>query len=74
MLEKKPHHKRVKRIRSDHGREFENSHFDNFFNKRDIRHGFFSRKTPQHNGLEERDNRTMQEMSRVMLKAKNVPV
>ena len=29
-LEKNPHHKKVVRIRSDHGKEFENSYFDNF--------------------------------------------
>ena len=55
-------------------REFENSHFDNFCNKHGIIHGFSSPKTPQHNGVVERKNITLQEMARAMLKAKKVLV
>ena len=46
MLKKTLHHKKVVRIMSDHGREFENSYFDNFCNKHGIRHEFSSPKTP----------------------------
>ena len=74
MLEKSLHHKKAVRIRDDHGREFENSHFDNFCNKHGIRHEFYAPKTPQHNGVVERKNRTLQEMARVMLKAMKVPI
>ena len=74
MLEKNLHHKKVVRIRSDHRREFKNSHFNNVCNKHGIRHGFFDLKTPQHNGVVERKNRTLQEMARVMLKAKKVSI
>ena len=45
---------------SDHGREFENSHFDNFYNKHGIRHEFSAPKTPQQNGVVERKNVTLQ--------------
>ena len=76
MLKKKKnlHHKKVVRIRSDHKREFENSHFDNFCNKHGIRHEFSAPKTPQHNGVVERKNITLQEMTCVMVKEKRVPI
>ena len=35
------------RIRSDHGKEFENSLFTKFYNKHGIDHEFFSPKTSQ---------------------------
>ena len=47
MLKKNLHHKKVVRIRGDHEREFENSHFYNFCNKHGIRHELFAPKTPQ---------------------------
>ena len=53
-LEKNPHYKKVVRIRSDHGREFENSHFNKFCNKHGIRHDFSAPKTLQQNGVVER--------------------
>ena len=74
MLEANLHHKKVVRIKSDHGKEFDNSHFDNFYNKHDIRHEYSTPKTPQQKGVVEQKNRTLQEMARVMLKAKKVPI
>ena len=46
MLEANLRHKEVIRIKSDHGREFENSNFDNFCNKHGIRHEYSAPKTP----------------------------
>ncbi|KAK2395681.1 putative mitochondrial protein [Trifolium repens] len=63
----------VVRIRSDHGREFENSKFDDFCAAEGIKHEYSSPITPQQNGIVERKNRTIQESARVMLHAKNVP-
>ena len=63
----------VVRIRSDHGREFENSKFDDFCDAEGIKHEYSSPITPQQNGIVERKNRTIQESARVMLHAKNVP-
>ncbi|KAK2417316.1 putative mitochondrial protein [Trifolium repens] len=63
----------VVRIRSDHGREFENSKFDDFCATEGIKHEYSSPITPQQNGIVERKNRTIQESARVMLHAKNVP-
>ena len=74
MLEENLHHKKVVQIKSDRRREFENSHFDNFCNKHGIRHEYSTPKTPQHNGVVEQQNRTLQEMAHVMLKDKKVPI
>ena len=64
---------KISRIRSDHGKEFENSFFKSFCGKNGIKHEFSIPKTLQQNGAVKRKNRTLQEMARVMLKAKNVP-
>ncbi|XP_073129647.1 uncharacterized protein [Henckelia pumila] len=60
------------RIRTDHGKEFENSLFDQFCEKEGISHEYSAPKTPQQNGIAERKNRTLQEMARVMLSSKNI--
>ncbi|GAA0151454.1 hypothetical protein LIER_37292 [Lithospermum erythrorhizon] len=64
----------ITRIRSDHGNEFENSQFNDFCNLEGIKHEFSALITPQQNGIVERKNRTIQEMARVMLHAKKIPV
>ena len=63
----------IKRIRSDHGREFENSRFTEFCTSEGITHEFSAAITPQQNGIVERKNRTLQEAARVMLHAKELP-
>ena len=63
----------INRIRSDHGKEFENSLFENFYKKNGIEHEFSTPKTTQQNGVVERKNITLQVMAQVMLKAKSVP-
>ncbi|XP_060959367.1 uncharacterized protein LOC133030592 [Cannabis sativa] len=65
---------KVYRVRSDHGKEFENDIFAQFCNKVGISHEFSAPKTPQQNGIVERKNRTLQEMARVMLYAKGVAI
>ncbi|KAL5545097.1 hypothetical protein UlMin_008881 [Ulmus minor] len=64
---------RVVRLRSDHGKEFENTLFDDFCAANGISHEFSAPITPQHNGVVERKNRVIQEMARVMLFSKDVP-
>ena len=44
--EKNHHLKKAIKIRSDHGREFENSLFTEFYNKDGTRHEFSTSKTP----------------------------
>ena len=60
-------------IRSDHGTEFENQYFDHFCTKHGIDHNFSAPRTPQQNGVVERKNRTLEEMSRTMLCEGNLP-
>ncbi|XP_075524511.1 uncharacterized protein LOC142556904 [Primulina tabacum] len=66
------HSLKVRRIRTDHGKEFENSSFSSFCDRKGISHEFMAPKTPQQNGIAERKNRTLQEMARVMLTSKNI--
>ncbi|GKA82645.1 retrovirus-related pol polyprotein from transposon TNT 1-94 [Tanacetum coccineum] len=55
-------------IRTDHGREFDNEvQFGEFCNAYGITHNFSVLRTPQSNGVVERKNRTLQEMSRAIL-------
>jgi hypothetical protein len=62
----------IMRIRSDHGREFENSMFEEFCLSYGIKQKFSSPITPQQNGVVERKNRVIQEMARVMIHSKNL--
>ncbi|GAA0162654.1 hypothetical protein LIER_18696 [Lithospermum erythrorhizon] len=45
------------RIRSDHGKKFENLKFDDYCKQEDIKHEFSTPITPQQNGIVERKNR-----------------
>ncbi|GJR15782.1 retrovirus-related pol polyprotein from transposon TNT 1-94 [Tanacetum coccineum] len=61
-------------IRTDHGREFDNEvQFGEFCNANGITHNFSALRTPQSNGMVERKNRTLQEMSRFMLNEQSLP-
>ena len=57
----------ISSIRSDHGTEFENEFFKNFYSENGISHMFSSPRNPQQNGVVERKNRTLVEMARTML-------
>ncbi|CAM8997413.1 unnamed protein product [Rhodiola kirilowii] len=61
-------------IRSDNGTEFKNATMRNYCMEHGIAHQFASAITPQQNGVVERKNRTIQEMARVMIHAKNIPL
>ncbi|GJS11352.1 retrovirus-related pol polyprotein from transposon TNT 1-94 [Tanacetum coccineum] len=61
-------------IRTDQGREFDNEvQFREFCNANGITHNFSAPRTPQSNGMVERKNRTLQEMSRTMLNEQSLP-
>ncbi|GJX01546.1 retrovirus-related pol polyprotein from transposon TNT 1-94 [Tanacetum coccineum] len=61
-------------IRTDHGREFDNEvQFGEFCDANGITHNFSAPRTPQSNGVVERKNRTLQEMSRTMLNEQSLP-
>ena len=65
---------KIIRIHSDHGKEFDNEDLNNFCQTEGIYHEFSAPITPQQNGVVERKNRTLQEMARVMIHAKNLPL
>ncbi|GKA29594.1 retrovirus-related pol polyprotein from transposon TNT 1-94 [Tanacetum coccineum] len=61
-------------IRTDHGREFDNEvQFGAYCDAQGITHNFSAPRTPQSNGVVERKNRTLQEMSRTMLNEQSIP-
>ncbi|XP_022866044.1 uncharacterized protein LOC111385848 [Olea europaea var. sylvestris] len=60
------------RVRSDHGKEFENFNLENFCLEEGIKHKFSSPITPQQNGVVERKNKVLQEMARAMLHDKDL--
>ncbi|GJU93765.1 retrovirus-related pol polyprotein from transposon TNT 1-94 [Tanacetum coccineum] len=61
-------------IRLDHGREFDNEvQFGAFCDANGITHNFSAPRTPQSNGVVERKNRTLQEMSRTLLNEQSIP-
>ena len=63
---------KIDRIRSDHGKEFENSYMESFCNRYGISQEFYAPITPQQNGVVERKNRVIQEMAKAMLHNKDV--
>nr|GEU29745.1 retrovirus-related Pol polyprotein from transposon TNT 1-94 [Tanacetum cinerariifolium] len=61
-------------IRMDHDKEFDNEvQFEEFCNANGITHNFSAPCTPQSNGVVERKNRTLQEISRTMLNEQSLP-
>ena len=63
----------IARIKSDHGKEFENTKPATFYNDQGTHQQFSSPKTPQQNGIVEQKNKVIQEMARVMLHNKKMP-
>ena len=60
-------------IRSDRGTEFENLTLDKFCMENGMSHNFSARRTPQQNGVVERKNRTLVNISRTMIIESNLP-
>jgi transposase InsO family protein len=58
---------KVKMIRSDNGTKFKNTQVEDFLDEECIKHEFSSPYSPQQNGVAERKNRTLIEMTRTML-------
>ena len=57
----------IKKIRSDNGKEFDNTQIDELCDALGIKHEFSSTYTPQQNGVVERKNRTLITLARSML-------
>nr|GEW65174.1 retrovirus-related Pol polyprotein from transposon TNT 1-94 [Tanacetum cinerariifolium] len=61
-------------VRTDYCREFDNEvQFGEFCNANGITYNFSALRTPQSNGMVEKKNRTLQEMSRTMLNEQSLP-
>jgi transposase InsO family protein len=58
---------KVKRIRSDNDTEFKNTQVEDYLDEEGIKHEFSATYTPQQNGMAERKNRTLIEMTRTIL-------
>jgi transposase InsO family protein len=57
---------KVKKIRSDNGTEFKNTQVEDYLDEKGIKHVFLAPYTSQQNGVVERKNRTLIEMTRIM--------
>jgi transposase InsO family protein len=57
----------VKKIRSDNSTEFKNTQVEDFLDEEGIKHEFFIPYTSQQNGVAERKNQTLIEMTITML-------
>ena len=56
-------------LRSDHGKEFENSNFVDYCNEHSVDHNVSAPRTPQQNGVVERKDRTLEDITGTMLTA-----
>ena len=63
---------KIDQIRSDHGKEFENSYMEFFCTRSGISQEFSAPITLQQNGVVERKNKVIQEIARAMLHNKDV--
>ncbi|KAK2969386.1 hypothetical protein RJ640_001301 [Escallonia rubra] len=63
----------IRAMRSDRGREFISKEFKLFCEENDIRRPLTIPYSPQQNGVVERKNRSIVNMTRSMLKSKNLP-
>ncbi|GJY11581.1 zf-CCHC domain-containing protein, partial [Tanacetum coccineum] len=61
-------------IKTNHGREFDNEvQFEAYCDAQGITHNLSAPRTPPLNGVVERKNRTLQEMSRTMINEQSIP-
>ena len=63
---------KILKVRSDHDGGFENEPFETLCEKYEIIPEFSSHRTPQQNGVVERKNRSLQEMTRTMIHENNL--
>ncbi|CAJ2667154.1 unnamed protein product [Trifolium pratense] len=73
LLVEKQSEKKIKILRSDGGGEYTSNEFKTFCSENGIQHEIIAPYTPQHNGMAERRNRTIMNMTRCMLREKNLP-
>ena len=63
----------IKALRSDRGGEYLSNKFRDYCEEHGIRRFYTAPYTPQQNGVAERKNRTIVDMTRSMLKTKGMP-
>ena len=64
---------KIKKVRSDNGTKFKNANVDTFLDEEGISLEFSATYTPQQNRVDERKNRTLIEMARMMLHEYKTP-
>ena len=64
---------KLKKIRSDNGKEFDNTNIEAYCDEVGIKHEVSTTYTPQQNGVVERKNRTLITLARTMLDEYNTP-
>jgi transposase InsO family protein len=64
---------KIKKIKSDNGKEFDNTNIEACCDEIGIKHEVFVTYTPQQNGVVERKNRTLITLARTMLDEYNTP-
>jgi transposase InsO family protein len=77
MLDKMVENKcgrRIRVLRSDNGREYQNKSLDHYLKSRGIQRENSAPYTPEQNGKAERDNKTIVQKARTMLHAKSLPL
>lgn len=65
---------KIKKIRSDRGSEYLSGEFTKFLEDHGIERQLTAAYSPQQNGVSERRNRSLVEMARAMIKAKDLPM
>ena len=73
MKAEKQSGQKLKILRTDGRCEYNSTVFQKFCEESRIEHEFTAPYTPQHNGLAERRNKTLLDMTRSMLKEKKLP-
>ena len=64
---------KLKKIRSDNGKEFDNTNIEAYCDEVGIKHEVSATYTPQQNGIVERKNRTLITLAKTMLDEYNTP-
>ena len=64
---------KLKKIRSDNGKEFDNTNIEAYCDKVGIKHEASATYTPQQNSVVERKNQTLITLARTMLDEYNTP-
>lgn len=65
--------RKIEKFRTDNGTEFTNKEVESIMKEHGIKHERAVPYTPEQNGAIERENRTVVELSRTLLQAKNLP-